>query len=140
MRSPKWLAGVSVLGVLATGCSSSQEVELLGDSVHILVIPEPTDGNNDMLTVATLGLDERTGCVVDEATGRPVAFPEDTSIEGDQESWKVVSPSGQEFTDGDVVQGNSDDRSEVRGHGELPTACGPPPWNVIRLELGPGNP
>lgn len=34
-----------------------------------------------------------------------MAFPDGTSIEGDQESWKIVSPTGQEFSEGDVVAG-----------------------------------
>lgn len=131
------LAGL--VAVIGAGCSSTQEVELVGDDVHILIIPEPRDGNNDMLSVATLGLDEETGCVIDVETGRPVAFPERTLIEGDRESWKVISTTRQEFTEGDVVQGNGDDTSEVRGYGKLPTRCGPPPWNVIRLDLEPGT-
>lgn len=64
-----------------------------------------------------------------------MAFPDGTSIEGDQESWKIVSPTGQEFSEGDVVAGLGDDRSEVGGHGELPATCGPPPWNVILGEF-----
>ncbi|MGN7246597.1 hypothetical protein ACTHQ1_02575 [Janibacter anophelis] len=133
------LAGL--VAAVGAGCSGTQEVELLGDDVHILVMPEPRDGTNEMLSVATLGLDEQTGCVIDVETGRPVAFPEGTLVDGDRESWKVVSSTRQEFTDGDVVQGGGDHNSDVGGHApeDLPSTCGPPPWNVIVTELGPGT-
>ena len=130
--------------VVATvgGCSSSDDVRLEGDvEVRILVLPEPTDGGNDMQARATLALDDKTGCIVDEESRRPVAFPDGTSVEGDRQSWSIVSESGDEFTEGDLVMGGGDEDSEMGGFepDALPTECGGTPWVAIVTELGAGT-
>ncbi len=131
------------LVVVATigGCSATDDVRLEGDEVRILVLPEPTDGGNDMQARATLALDDKTGCIVDEESRRPVAFPDGTSVEGDRQSWSIVSESGDEFTEGDLVMGGGDEDSEMGGFepDALPTECGGTPWVAIVTELGAGT-